>query len=114
MTSSASAHSKGLGSKSILADAVKDMLDRFQRLGPSGPLAESDKEFHAALKVFANGYSGRAETLTRKLEEFAAELNKPSTASAIGTSIKGTTQWLTELVVTTGVKAGVQIALKGS
>jgi hypothetical protein len=104
----------GLGSKSTLADAVKDMLDRFQRLGPTGPLAESDKEFHAALKVFANGYSGRAETLTRKLEEFAAELAKPSTASAIGTSVKGAIQWLTELVVTAGVKTGVQIALKGS
>ena len=69
----------GLGSKSALVmSAVKDMLDcAFQQLGPnSGPLAESDKEFHAALKVFANGYSGRAETLTRKLEEFAAELDK--------------------------------------
>jgi hypothetical protein len=104
----------GLGSKSALVDAVKDMLDRFQQLGPTGPLAESDQEFHAALKVFANGYSGRAEALTRKLEEFAAELDKPSTASAIGTSFKGAIQWLTELVVTTGVKTSVQIALKGS
>jgi hypothetical protein len=49
-----------LGSRSSLLAPVKDMLDRFQRLGPTGPEAENDKEFDAATKVFADACSGRS------------------------------------------------------
>jgi hypothetical protein len=43
-----------LGPTSVLGHAVKDMLNRFERSGPTGPLADNDGEFAAALKAFAS------------------------------------------------------------
>ncbi len=103
----------GLGSHSSLSAAVAEMLDRFQRLAPTGPEAENDKEFAAAIKFFADVYKGRSDELSARLADLAAELAKPSTAGTIGASIKSALQWLTELVITTGVKTSVQIAMKG-
>jgi hypothetical protein len=102
-----------LGNRSSLRDAIRDMLARFESLGPTGPEAENDKEFAAAIKMFAAAYAGRPEDLAAKIEEVATELAKPSAAGRIGTAIKEGAQWLVELVVKTGVEAAVKTTVKG-
>jgi hypothetical protein len=77
-----------------------------------GPEADNDKEFATATKVFAAAYDGRPEELVAKIEELARELAKPSTARAIGTTFKNSMQWLIELVVKSGIEAGVKTAMK--
>jgi hypothetical protein len=103
-----------LGTRSALASAVKDMLARFERVGLSGPKAENDIEVDAAIKVFAKAYAGRPDELIEKLEVLAMELAKPSTGATVIGGVVNYVKGLIELVVTTGVKAAVQGAIKSS
>jgi hypothetical protein len=103
-----------LGPTSVLGDAVKDMLHRFERSGPSGPLAENDGEFAAALKVFAGAYSGKADDLVDRIKALAVDLAKPSLTEKAASTVKSSMHWLIELVVKTGVETGVKVALKSS
>lgn len=103
-----------LGTRSALGGAVKDMLTRFERVGPSGPEAANDKEFAEAIRTFSAAYAGRPEELVTKIEELAAELAQPSTARTVGIAVKNSIQWLIELVVKTGVQTSVQAVMKSS
>lgn len=103
-----------LGKRSALADAVKDMLSRFERLGPSGPEANNDKEFGEAMKIFAGTYADRSEKLVADIEVLAGELAKPSMTTTAGAAIKNSVQWLVELIVTTTVQTTVQAAIEGA
>jgi hypothetical protein len=103
-----------LGTRSALAATVNDMLARFERFVPTGPMADNDIEFAAAIKAFAEAYKGRPEELVGKIEQLAAELAKPSTVRKVGTAVKGSIEWLVELAVKTSVQTGVGALLKGS
>jgi hypothetical protein len=103
-----------LGPTSVLGHAVKDMLNRFERSGPTGPLAENDGEFAAALKVFAGAYSGKADDLVDRIKTLAADLAKPSLTDRVIVAAKSPVQWLTELVVKTFVETTTKAALKSS
>jgi len=101
-----------LGQKSKLEEAVSDMLARFQRLKPNDPDDQNDKEFAAAMKIFAEAFTNRPADLSSKIEAAAADIAKPSMLRAASIAVKDYAQQTFESVLTTVVKTTVETSIK--
>jgi len=95
--------------KAAALDLTNRLQERLASFSPTGPIAEGDDDFSAALRGFGATYKGRTEELTARLKELGDELAKPSSARRGLDYLRG----LFELTLTTAVKTSVEVVMKG-
>ena len=96
-----------IGRKRIV-EAVRAAIERLGGFKPTGPQAAGDARFAAAIQAFGQAHAGRLDQLTTRLRELAAALGQPTGTDKVLGYLKS----LVDLVVTTGVKTGVEAAIK--
>jgi hypothetical protein len=93
-----------------ILQVVKDALQKLRTFAPTGPTDSTDDGFAIAIQTFAKAYEGRLDELVDHLQHLAEDLNKPGSAARV----LGYLQSLVELIITTGVKASIEAAVKAT
>jgi hypothetical protein len=97
----------GIG-RDRLAAFAQQTLERLEKIDPGGPEADSDTEFSAGVRAFAQAYAGRFDNLFVELERFIAEMRKPTrTRRTLGFA-----KDLLDIITSKIVEAMLRLAIK--